>query len=165
MKIQKRLMTVVAILFFLVALGISPAAAQLPTCGELGTDPRFGLVDNPQLSAVSSTPVPATAIPPNAAYCRVDITVSSESGPEAGYLPGQSEQIRVRVGLPLSIADGGVGGFQGAWNGKQRDLGGGGYAGSVGAVTSATNGGYVGTSTDTGHSTPGGSLLSIPMAH
>ena len=155
MKIVKRLMTVVSILFFLAALGILPAAAQLPTCDELGTDPSFGLVGNPQLSAVSSETFTDDA------YCQVDITVSSESGPEAGYLPGQSEQIRVRVGLPLSNADGGVGGVQGAWNGKQRDLGGGGYAGGVGGVTSATNGGYVGTSTDTGHDrtvTPGGSF-------
>jgi hypothetical protein len=121
------------------------------------------LVGNPQLSAVSSTLVLATGS--DAAYCQVDITVSSESGPEAGYLPGQSEQIRVSVGLPLSNADGGVSGVQGAWNGKQRDLGGGGYAGSVGSVTSATNGGYVGTSTDTGHDrtvTPGGSFALNP---
>ena len=79
---------------------------------------------------------------------------SGESGPSAGYLSGQSEQIKIRVGLPPNsvdmtnpIAAGAV-----SWNGKNRDLGGGGYAGAVGAVTSSTNLGYVGTSTDTGHS-------------
>lgn len=154
------LVTLATALLATLTLAPTMAAAQLPTCVELGTDPRFGLVGNPQLSAVSSTLVPATAV--NAAYCQVNITVSSESGVEAGYLPGQSEQIRVRVGLPLSIVDGGVGGVQGAWSGKQRDLGGGGYAGSVGGVTAATNGGYVGTSTDTGHSTPGGSFALNP---
>jgi hypothetical protein len=147
------------------ALTLAPtmAAAQLATCVWLGTDPSFGLVGNPQLSAVSSTLVPAAGA--NAAYCQVNITVSSESGVEFGYLPGQVEHIRVRVGLPLNTADGGAGGVQGAWNGKQRDLGGGGYAGIVGAVTSATNGGYVGTSTDTGHDatvTPGGSFALNP---
>ena len=85
MKIVKRLMTVVSILFFLAVLGILPAAAQLPTCDELGTDPSFGLVGNPQLSAVSSETFTDDA------YCQVDITVSSESGPETRYLPGQSE--------------------------------------------------------------------------
>jgi hypothetical protein len=138
----------------------STAASASPTCVELGSDPAFGLVGNPQLSAIASALVPAAGT--NAAYCQVNITVSSESGPDAGYRLGQSEQIRVRVGLPLSVADGGVGGLQGAWIGKQRDLGGGGYAGVVGGVMAATNGGYVGTSTDTGHSTPGGSFALNP---
>ena len=51
----------------------------------------------------------------------------------------------------MSAADGGVGGVQGAWNGKLRNLGGGGTVGSVGAVTAATNTNYVGSSTDSGH--------------
>jgi len=127
----------------------SLAAAQSPICAQLGTDPSFGLVGHPHLSSVSSEVIPAAGN--NAAYCHLDLMVASESGPEAGYLPGQSEQIRVRVGLPLSAADGGAGGVQGAWNGKQRDLGGGGCAGAAGAPTAATNGAYVGTSTDTGH--------------
>ena len=138
----------------------STAASALPTCVELGSDPAFGLVGNPDLSGVSTSLVPAAG--PNAAYCQINITVSSESGEAFGYLPGQSEHIRVRVGLPLSLADGGTGGVQGAWNGKQRDLGGGGYVGSVGGVTAATNLRYVGTSTDTGHSTPGGSFALNP---
>src|SRR4029450_4360582 len=57
----------------------------------------------------------------------------------------------MRVGLPLNADDGGTGGVQGAWNGKIQTLGNGGFAGTVTAVTSATNTGYVGTGTDTGH--------------
>jgi len=86
----------------------STAASALPTCVELGSDPAFGLVGNPDLSGVSTSLVPAAG--PNAAYCQINITVSSESGEAFGYLPGQSEHIRVRVGLPLSLADGGTGG-------------------------------------------------------
>jgi hypothetical protein len=95
----------------------------------------------------------------------VDFTFSGESGPSAGYLPGQSQQLKIRVGLPPNgvdmanpIAAGAV-----PWNGKNRDLGGGGYAGAVGPVTSSTNLGYVGTSTDTGHSAAlGGSFALNP---
>src|SRR5262249_35405598 len=68
------------------------------------------------------------------------------------YLPGQSQQVKVGIGLPLSAADGGSGGTQGNWNGRIEDLGGGGYAGNVGAVTGPTDAGYAGSSTDTGHS-------------
>lgn len=142
---EVRLASLAAVLLAVLTLAPSMAAAQLPKCVALGP----ALVGNPELSAASSALVPAGG--GNKAYCQVDITVSSESGVAAGYLPGQSEQIRVRVGLPLSIADGGAGGVQGVWNGKQRDLGGGGYVGSVGPVMAATNGDYVGTSTDTGH--------------
>jgi hypothetical protein len=153
-----------------ILLGISAAAfgavvlptslAALPTCVELGTNPAWGVAGNALLSAASTTLVPASGS--NAAYCQVNITVASQSGPGAGYLPGQSESIRVRVGLPLSAADGGSGGVQGAWNGKQQNTGGGGYAGSVGNVTGATNTGYVGTSTDTGHSGGSGAFALNP---
>jgi hypothetical protein len=47
--------------------------------------------------------------------------------------------------------DGGSGGVAGAWNGKVQNLGGGGLVGSVGQVFFATNAGYVGSSTDSGH--------------
>lgn len=51
MKILKGVMTFVAILFFLAALGILPATAQLrlPACEELGTHPDHGLEGNPQI--------------------------------------------------------------------------------------------------------------------
>ncbi len=157
---KNRASTLAAALLASICLVPSMAAAQLPTCAELGTHPQFGLAGHPHLSSVSSALIPAAG--PNAAYCQVNITVASESGPEAGYLPGQSEQIRVRVGLPLSAVDGGAGGVQGAWNGRQRDQGGGGYAGSVGGVTGGTNGGFIGTSTDTGHAGGGGTFALNP---
>jgi hypothetical protein len=81
----------------------------------------------------------------------VNITVSELAGPKDGYLPGQKQMINVGIGLPLSPADGGAGGSVGAWNERIQDLGGGGYAGSVGSVTGATDAGYAGSSTDTGH--------------
>ncbi len=45
------------------------------------------------------------------------------------------------------------------WNGKFQAVGGGGFAGviSYGAMATALNRGYATASTDTGHSTPGGS--------
>ena len=55
------------------------------------------------------------------------------------------------MGLPLNAEDGGTGGVQGAWNGKIQSRGNGGFAGNVSNVTPATNLGYVGTGTDTGH--------------
>src|SRR5262245_20028263 len=136
------------------------SASELPNCTQLGTDPAYGLAGNPEISSLTAAIIPVGAgvtVP----YCRLDFTFSGESGPSAGYRPGEKEEIRIRVGLPVSAADGGSGGLQGAWNGKTRDLGGGGFAGSVGAVTSSTNRGYVGTSTDTGHDAnvqPGGSF-------
>jgi Tannase and feruloyl esterase len=149
----------------LATLTLTPTlAAALPTCVELGTNPAYGLAGNPRITGLTATVVPlgpGVTVP----YCRADFTFSGESGPSAGYRPGQSEQIRLRVGLPLSAADGGIGGVQGAWNGKNRDLGGGGYAGNVGGVTSSTNLGYVGTSTDTGHNSAvqaGGSFALNP---
>lgn len=91
----------------------------------------------------TATLVAATAT--LAAHCQVDMTVS--------------EAVNIRIALPLSGADGGSGGVQGAWNGKVQNLGGGGYAGSVtsgGGVPTpgaAASMGYVGSETDTGHST------------
>jgi hypothetical protein len=139
------------------------AAVALPTCAELATNPAYGLAGNPQVSGVTAALQAVGG--GNTPYCRVDFTFSGESGPSAGYLPGQSQQVKIRVGLPPNsvdltnaIAAGAV-----PWNGNNRDLGGGGYAGAVGGVTSSTNRGYVGTSTDTGHSAAlGGSFALNP---
>jgi hypothetical protein len=100
---------------------------------------------------ISATSAKQGAAGPNAAYCLVNITVSDLAGPPYGYLPGQKQMINIGIGLPLSSADGGSGGVQGNWNGRIENLGGGGYAGSVGSVTPATNAGCAGSSTDTGH--------------
>src|SRR5205823_8507044 len=56
--------------------------------------------------------------------------------------------INIWVGLPMDNR----------WNGRLQSLGGGGYAGSVGAPTAAVSGGYVGTMTDTGHTGGSGSF-------
>src|SRR5438105_4668052 len=125
------------------------AAAAAPNCATLSTNPAWGLAGNSQLIALSWQIVPAAG--PTPSYCRLDFTYSALSGPNAGYDVGQSQQIKIRVGLPLNTADGGSGGVQGNWNGRIRNLGGGGCAGSVGNVTTSINSNYVGSSTDTGH--------------
>jgi len=172
-----RIRRVIVAAVFCAAIGsifaASPGAAvALPTCEEFATNPAYGLAGNPQVSGLTAVPLPAGAepppfpgFPPNpyTAYCKVDFTFSGESGPSAGYRPGQSQQIRIRVGLPPNSIDHTAGAVP--WNRKNRDLGGGGYAGQVGSVISSTNLGYVGTSTDTGHNssvTPGGSFALNP---
>ena len=121
-----------------------------PTCADLATNPAWGLAGNPSITALTATVTPAAGI--NAAYCQVNFTDVTLVGPDFGYLPGQTSKFKIRVGLPLNSNDGGAGGVQGAWNGKIQTLGNGGFAGTVTGVTGATNTGYVGTGTDTGHS-------------
>jgi feruloyl esterase len=106
-------------------------ARALPSCADL---PSRILAHSNTLAATSVI-TPASGATPS--YCQVNFT--------------QSRAISIRVGLPLSAADGGTGGVQGAWNGKVQNLGGGGYAGNVGSVAGPVTGGYVGSSTDTGH--------------
>jgi hypothetical protein len=146
------------------ALAFAPATAlAVPTCAQLATDPANGLAGNPIILTPTATLVPAGGS--NAAYCRIDFVVSQHGGPEFGYAVGQQQHITLRVGLPLSSADGGTGGVQGAWNGKTRNLGGGGCVGSVGAVTGATNTRYVGSSTDGGHTGGDCSFALTPDPH
>jgi hypothetical protein len=124
-----------------------PAVAQAaPKCTALAAQ----LLMNSDITAATSAVQPAAG--GHLSYCLVNITVSDLSGPQNGYLPGQKQQINVGIGLPLSTDDGGSGGTQGSWNGRIQDLGGGGFAGTVGSVTGATDAGYGGSSTDTGHS-------------
>ncbi len=147
----------------LVIVAAPRTAVALPACADLATSPAYGLAGNPQITGLTAALQPAS--PPTTPYCRVDFTFSGESGPAAGYLPGQSQQLKIRVGLPPNTVDmtNPMAGGAVTWNGRNRDLGGGGYAGSVGSVTSSTNLGYVGTSTDTGHSAAlGGSFALNP---
>jgi Tannase and feruloyl esterase len=124
-------------------------ARRTPTCAELATDPDWGLAGNTAIVGLTAVITPATEA--NLAYCQVDFTDVTLAGPAFGYQPGQTSKFRIRVGLPLNANDGGTGGVQGAWNGRILTLGNGGFAGGVTGVTSATNVGYVGTGTDTGH--------------
>jgi len=130
--------------------GFTPPAS-VPQCSALATDSAFGLAGNPLIAAATSTLVAATA--QNAAFCNVQITYSAIADTAYGYAPGEAQAIRIGIGLPINSSDGGVGGVQGAWNGKIQNLGGGGLVGSVGATTSATSDGYIGSSTDGGHTT------------
>jgi hypothetical protein len=127
------------------------APPSVPQCSALATDPTFGLAGNPLIASATSALVAATQT--NAAYCNVQLTYSAISDTAYGYAPGEAQAIRIGIGLPLNSADGGAGGVQGAWNGKIQNLGGGGLVGSVGSTTSATSDGYVGSSTDGGHTT------------
>ena len=116
----------------LASLAAPTAASALPNCADLAAAAAM----SPGVISVTSVVTPAAGS--NAAYCQVNLK--------------QFHEINIRVGLPLNSADGGAGGSsQGAWNGRIQNLGGGGFAGSVGAVTGATNARYVGSSTDTGH--------------
>jgi hypothetical protein len=104
----------------------------------------------------AATPVTASIVAAagqNLAYCQVVFQLKPA--------------ITVQVGLPLNPVDGGEGGaaggcgvtsvannscVQGNWNGKIDVVGNGGYSGNLPAVTVATNVGFVGSSTDNGHS-------------
>jgi Tannase and feruloyl esterase len=111
---------------------------QPMTCAQLATDPAAGLVGARNIKGVLSTLVAPTAT--NAGYCQVDVL----------YGESAAQNINVRVGLPLNSLDGGVGGVQGAWNGRTQGIGGGGCSGSLN-VTAPVNAGYVGSGNDTGH--------------
>src|SRR5438552_5128289 len=126
----------------------SSAAFAASVCESLATDPQYGLLGNPVIKSVTSTKT-TTPAPGNVQYCRVTLVYGTD--------PNQN--ITIAVGLPLSAADGGTGGIQGAWNGRTEGLGGGGCAGNNLNVSGPVNAGYVGSGTDGGHSggdcTPG----------
>jgi len=141
-------------------------SGTLPTCATLASvlakvpyivsTPTTN--DGTLYPAVTSTLMAATAT--DAAYCNVQLTYTAIGSPGSsaplqntafGYGTNENQAINIGIGLPLSAADGGTGGVQGAWNGRLQHLGGGGLVGSVGSTTSATDVGYVGSSTDTGH--------------
>jgi hypothetical protein len=139
------------------ALVPTAASAAAPTlsCAELAAQLL------PMKGIVTATSAVQAATSTNASYCLVNILVSDLGGPKDGYLVGQRQEINVGIGLPLSPVDGGTGGVIGAWNERIEDLGGGGYAGSVGSTTGATNAGFVGSSTDTGHPASAGGTFAL----
>jgi hypothetical protein len=140
-----------ALLAFLMTFAgsaIRPALAALPPCAVLASDPE--IVSAPGIKSVTSAVVPASGS--NAAYCSVGLLYGTTA----------TENINIVIALPLSAADGGSGGLQGAWNGRTQGIGGGGCTGVSAANPSllpAVNSGYVGSGTDLGHSggdcTPG----------
>jgi len=144
---MKHLLLPAAMLLSIGALAATPAAARdrpsspppLPLmCSQLAGD-AGGLVGSPGIKSVTATIVPASGS--NKSFCQVDILFGESA----------EQNINVRVGLPLGSLDGGVGGVQGAWNGRTQGIGGGGCSGSL-SVTAPVNAGYVGSGSDTGHS-------------
>ncbi|HEX4598961.1 MAG TPA: tannase/feruloyl esterase family alpha/beta hydrolase [Burkholderiaceae bacterium] len=122
-----------------VAAGFASAAAAAPNCAALATDPAGVIATNPTIKSAASAVVPAAG--GNVAYCQVNLL----------YGTNANQNINIAIGLPLSAADGGSGGVQGAWNGRTQGLGGGGCAGNLNPVP-AVNAGYVGSGNDLGHS-------------
>jgi len=120
-------------------------AAPLPGCSGIASL----LLENADVLAATSAVQAASG--GHLSYCLVDMTVSDLAGPTDGYLPGQKQMIGIAIGLPLSAADSGSGGVEGNWNGRIQNLGGGGYQGFLSPVTPATDFGYAGSNTDTGH--------------
>jgi feruloyl esterase len=94
-------------------------------------------VDPGAFAPPTGSPAPFKSLP---AFCRVAATLH----------PSADSDIKVEVWLPLSAA----------WNGKFEAVGNGGYAGVISypAMAKALSQGYATASTDTGHSTPGGSF-------
>jgi hypothetical protein len=140
-RLMGRLMLALLALLMTFAGGAArPALAALPTCAVLASDPD--VVGAPGIKSASSTVVPAGA--GNAAYCSVHLL----------YGANAAENINIVIALPLSAADGGSGGMQGAWNGRTQGLGGGGCTG-ISAISPGqlgpVNTGYVISGTDLGH--------------
>ena len=127
---QKKLVGVVFLLSCLIFSPTIGSAADEMSCTDLAAQI---LADPNILSATSG--ISGTG---SSQYCLVDLE--------------QYHAINVRVGLPLNVMDGGTGGIQGAWNGKVQNTGGGGFAGSVGGVSSAASNRYVMSACDSGHS-------------
>src|SRR5256885_9416104 len=161
-----------ALLALCAIAGFAPAIALAEmSCSALGsylaTQPHIS-----QYTAPGATvPLPFTALtpattpPPNAARCEANFVYSAKGGPADGYAVGQNQRIGIRVGFPLNTMDRGAGGVQGAWNGKVRNIGGGGLQGNLSSITAATNTGYVGSITDTGHPTGSPAFAVIQDTH
>jgi len=152
------------------ALALPFAAAAEMTCAQLGT--YLGTLAptiTPYTAPGATTPLPLTQLIPaagtNAARCEANFIYSDRGGPAHGYAVGQNQRIGIRVGFPLNVADGGSGNVQGAWNGKVRNIGGGGLQGTLSNISAATNTGYVGSNTDTGHPTGSPTFAVIQDTH
>src|SRR5207247_8692834 len=120
------------------ALAPASARAQM-TCAALGTY----LASQPNISQYVP-PLPAPQVPQPftqviGTRCEANFIYSSRGGPADGYAVAQAQRIGIRVGFPLNSFDNG--GLPTAWNGKVRNIGGGGRAVGLSAVTTATNGG------------------------
>lgn len=137
----------------LIAFAFAPATALAQmSCEQLGAH----LETQPHVFPTSSGVLATIATPSQGRpdFCDVNFIYSDRGGPAHGYAVGQDQRISLRIGLPLNSIDGGTGGVNGNWNGKVMNLGGGGLVGNVTStnnMANATTGGYVGSSTDSGH--------------
>jgi Tannase and feruloyl esterase len=131
-----------------------PGSGAAVPGGSMGGGSNGGAPNGQTLSAAN--PVIAAVVPakaPDLSYCAVVFQIKPA--------------ITIEIGLPLNTVDGGTGGtaggcgntlmtnnkcVEGNWNGRIDVVGNGGFSGSVPGVTSATNVGFVGSSTDNGHS-------------
>jgi hypothetical protein len=131
-------LALVAAFAIVTSIAPRPALAALPTCPTLAS----GLVGQPGIKSANSAVIPAGGS--NAAYCLVRLL----------YGTNPNQNINILVALPLSVADGGQGRLQGAWNGRTQGLGGGGCAG-ISTVNppmlAVVNSGYVASGNDLGH--------------
>jgi hypothetical protein len=164
----RKLLSLTAALLGSAALAPVPASAAptLPTCSQLATllaaNSYISQTSSDNQGKASPTAVIVAATTANAGYCNIQFQFSAQSGPTYGYAVGESQTIDIGIGLPLNTTDSGTPSnpkgatwtaVNGAWNGKIENIGGGGDVGTVGSTTAATNGGYVGSSTDAGHNT------------
>ncbi|HSU43509.1 MAG TPA: tannase/feruloyl esterase family alpha/beta hydrolase [Casimicrobiaceae bacterium] len=112
------------------------AQMQKTTCDAAGIGAVTLVADGPTVTIQSAAPATAGSGANAVPYCLVKVLVPNAPGATI------QEGIHIWVGLPMN----------GHWNGRWQSLGGGGYAGSVSAPTSAVQTGYAGATTDTGHS-------------
>jgi hypothetical protein len=137
----------------------APASAWAEmTCAALGNylawQPNISQYTPPPTTQVPNpAPVPFTQLLTTSGVtrCEANFIYSARGGPAHGYAVGQNQRIGLRVGFPLNSADNG--GAPTAWNGKVRNVGGGGLQGGLSNIANQTNAGYVASNTDTGHPT------------
>src|SRR5215831_11112667 len=126
----RRVAPLAALTALVVGIAAPCATAQImpaTSCDAAGIGAAAVAVDGPAASIVEVSAARATAGSASVTYCLVKVRV-----PEA---------INIWIALPMD----------GAWNGRLQSQGGGGYAGTVAAATNAVLAGYVGITTDTGH--------------
>ena len=111
--------------------------APITTCDRAGIGSVRLIADGPTATILEISSAIAGSDAAAVPYCLVKVLV-----PQA---------INLWIGLPMDSK----------WNGKLQSVGGGGYAGVVAVPTAAILGGFVGVSTDTGHSAQAGGSFGL----
>lgn len=145
MKIQKKLICVVAFLFCLISS--ATIASALPTCADLAV----GLQGNPDVFSVTSAELTTTG---GRSYCMVNVTWQDPKmvGSAAGYAnppsPDSFQSIKIGIALPDNTNTGDA-----AWGGRLIMTAGGGAQGTVPSLTSmiGMTPAAIGAGTDSGH--------------